>query len=208
MKKIVCLIAAIVMTASFFLSTAYAHEVHALTRQEAEALMDAFYSLEFDEAWECKEFQKENARRTREWEKEYGPHGHWQGNVTAAYVLAYGMMPTYDAPYADPLAALPGSENLPEIVARTLAMDAVAKVEDRLSHSVLESMESAWGFFYSRDLDWFWEPSGTWVFSWYSNEGKLACMAYVSDCEAKAAIVFDYLDRTPDDEGIHMFTEF
>ena len=32
-------------------------------------------------------------------------------------------------------------------------------------------------------------------------------MAYVSDCEAKATIVFDYLDRTSDDEGIHMFTE-
>ena len=33
-------------------------------------------------------------------------------------------------------------------------------------------------------------------------------MAYVSDISAKATIVFDYLDRTPDDEGIHIFTDF
>ncbi len=207
MKKIVSLIMAIIMTASFFLSSAYAED-HALTRQEAEALMESFERLEFDEAWEWKEFQKENARRTREWEKEYGPHGRWQGDVIASYVLAYGMMPTYDAPYADPLAALPGLDNLPEIAARSLAMDAVENVEKRLPRSVLESMESVWGFYYSHDLDWFWEPSGTWIFCWYSNEGKLVCMAYVSDCEAKATIVFDYIDRTPDDEGIHIYTEF
>lgn len=205
MKKTICLIAAI-LTMAFSLPFAQAETI-SLSQVEAIAMMDAFESLDFDEAWEWKEFQKENARRTREWETEYGPHGRWQGDVTAAYVLAYGVMPTYDAPYADPLVALPGTDNLPEIVARSLAMDAVAKVEKRLPRSVLENMESTWGFYYSRDLDWFWEPSGTWVFSWYQ-EGKQACMAYVSDTDARVTIVFDYLDRTPDDEGIHIYTEF
>lgn len=205
MKKTICLIAAI-LTMAFSLPFAQAETI-SLSQVEAIAMMDAFESLDFDEAWEWKEFQKENARRTREWETEYGPHGRWQGDVTTAYVLAYGVMPTYDAPYADPLAALPGTDNLPEIVARSLAMDAVAKVEKRLPRSVLENMESTWGFYYSRDLDWFWEPSGTWVFSWYQ-EGKQACMAYVSDTDARVTIVFDYLDRTPDDEGIHIYTEF
>ena len=205
MKKIICLIAAI-LTMAFSLSCSHV-ELVSLSWEEANAMMDAFESQDFDEAWEWKEFQKENARRTKEWEKEYGKHTRWQGDVTAAYVLAYGMMPTYDAPYADPLAALPGTDNLPEIVARTLAMDAMAMVEKRLPRSVLENMESTWSFYYSRDLDWFWEPSGTWVFSWYQ-EGKQVCMAYVSDTAARATIVFDYLDRTPDDEGIHIYTEF
>ena len=33
-------------------------------------------------------------------------------------------------------------------------------------------------------------------------------MAYVSDTAARVTIVFDYLDRTPDDEGIHIYTDF
>ena len=205
MKKIICLIAAI-LTMAFSLSCSHA-ELVSISWEEANAMMDAFESLNFDEAWEWKEFQKENARRTREWETEYGPHGRWQGDVTAAYVLAYGVMPTYDAPYADPLAALPGSDNLLESVARTIAIDAVAKVEYRLHHSMLENLESTWTFYYSRDLDWFWDPAGTWVFSWYQ-EGKLVCMAYVSDTVARVTIVFDYLDRTPDEEGIHVYTDF
>lgn len=205
MNKVFCMIAAIVLMA-FSLPFAQAETV-SLSRKEAFATMDAFESLDFDEAWEWKEFQKENTRRTKEWEKEYGKHTRWQGDVLAAYVLAYGMMPTYDAPYADPLAALPGSDNLLESVARTIAIDAVAKVEYRLPHSMLENLESTWTFYYSRDLDWFWEPSGTWVFSWYQ-EGKLVCMAYVSDTTACVTIVFDYLDSTPDDEGIHVYTDF
>ena len=205
MNKIFCMIAAIVLMV-FSLPCSHA-ELVSLSWEEANAMMDAFESQDFDEAWEWKEFQKENARCTKEWEEEYGKHTRWQGDVTAAYVLTYGVMPTYDAPYADPLAALPGTDNLPEIVARTLAMDAVAKVEKRLPRSVLENMESTWGFYYSRDLDWFWEPSGTWIFSWYQ-EGKQACMAYISDIATRATIVFDYLDRTPDDEGIHIYTEF
>ena len=205
MNRIICLIAAI-LTMAFSLPFSQA-ETSSLSREEAIAMMDAFENLDFDEAWEWKEFQKENARRTKEWEKEYGKHTRWQGDVTAAYVLAYGMMPTYDAPYADPLAALPGTDNLPEIVARSLAMDAVAKVEKRLPYSVLENLESTWGFYYSSDLDWFWDPAGTWIFSWYQ-KGKQVCMVYVSDTAARVTIVFDYLDRTPDDEGIQIYTEF
>ena len=205
MNKIFCMIAAIVLMA-FSLPFAQAKTI-SISRKEAIAMMDAFESLNFDEAWEWKEFQKENARRTKEWEKEYGRHTRWQGNVTAAYVLAYGMMPTYDAPYADPLAVMPGPDGLGEAVARSLAMDAVSKMEKRLPRADLENMEYTWQYCYSRDLDWFWDPAGTWIFSWYQ-EGKLVCMAYVSDTAARPNIVFDYLDRTPDDEGIHVYTDF
>ena len=128
--------------------------------------------------------------------------------MLAAYVMAYGVMPTYDAATANPLAVLPGSDTLGEAAARAIAMDAVAKVENRLSKTALDAMESTWGFYYSHDLDWFWEPSGTWVFRWFSPEGALVCMAYVNDRQAKVTIVFDYLDRTPDEEGIHIYTEF
>ena len=80
--------------------------------------------------------------------------------------------------------------DVPMVIALNM-MDAVEKAEERLPCAVLENMESTWAFYYSRDLDWFWEPSGTWIFSWFSNEGKLACMAYVSDRQAKATVVFD-----------------
>ena len=145
MKNVICLISVIVMMAFSF---PYAcAESASLSWKEANALMDAFESLDFDEAWEWKEYQKENTCRTREWEAEYGPLGRWQGDTLAAYALAYGVMPTHDAPYAEPLAALPGTDNLPEIVARTIAMDAVEKVVDRLPRAVLENMESTWGFY-------------------------------------------------------------
>lgn len=71
MKKTICLIAAI-LTMAFSLPFAQAETI-SLSQVEAIAMMDAFESLDFDEAWEWKEFQKENARRTREWETEYGP---------------------------------------------------------------------------------------------------------------------------------------
>lgn len=205
MNRIICLIAAI-LTMAFSLPFTQAETI-SLSREEAIAMMDAFESLNFDETWEWKEFQKENARRTKEWEKEYGGHTRWQGDVLATYVLAYGMMPTYDVPYADPLAVMPGPDTLGEAVARSLAMDAVTKTEKRLPRADLETMEYTWEYCYSRDLDWFWDPAGTWIFSWYQ-EGKLVCMAYVSDTAARVTIVFDYLDRTPDDEGIHIYTDF
>ena len=199
------MIAAILLMA-FSLPFANA-ETTSLSLEEANALMDTFENLEFDEAWEWKEFQKENARHTNEWEEKYGRNNRWQGEVTATYVLAYGMMPTHDAPYANPLAALPGSDTLGEAMARSLAMDAVAKVEKRLPREELETMEYTWEYCYSRDLDWFWDPAGTWIFAWYQ-EGKKVCIVYVSDTDARVTIVFDYLDRTPDDEGIHIYTEF
>ena len=205
MKKTVCLFAAIVLMA-FSLSFAQAETI-SLSREEAITMMDAFEILDLYEAWEWKEFQKENARRTKEWEEKYGQITRWQGDITAAYVLTYGMMPTHDAPYANPLAVLPGPDTLGEAAVLSLAMDAVAKVEKRLPRADLEVMEYTWEYCYSRNLDWFWDPAGTWIFSWYQ-EGKQVCMAYVSDSQAKVTIVFDYLDRTPDDEGIHIYTEF
>ena len=205
MHRIICLIASI-LTMAFSLPFAQAETI-SLSQEEAIAMMDAFESLEFEEAWEWKEFQKENVRHTKEWEEKYGRNTRWQGDVTAAYVLAYGMMPTHDAPYANPLSVLPGPDTMGEAVARSLAMDAVAKVEERLPRSVIENLESSWGFYYSRDLDWFWDPAGTWIFAWYQ-EGKQVCVVYVSDTAARVTIVFDYLDRTPDDEGIHIYTEF
>ncbi len=205
MNRIICLIAAI-LTMAFSLPFTQAETI-SLSREKAIAIMDAIESLDFDETWESKEFQKENARRTKEWEKEYGRHTRWQGDVTAAYVMAYGMMPTYDTPYADPLAVMPGPDSLGEAAARSLAMDAVTKVEKRLTRAILENKECTWEYCYSRDLDWFWDPAGTWIFSWYQ-EKKLVCMAYVSDKAARVTIVFDYLDRTPDDEGVHIYTDF
>ena len=153
MNRIICLIAAI-LTMAFSLPFTQAETI-SLSREEAIAMMDAFESLNFDETWEWKEFQKENARRTKEWEKEYGGHTRWQGDVLATYVLAYGMMPTYDVPYADPLAVMPGPDTLGEAVARSLAMDAVTKTEKRLPRADLETMEYTWEYCYSRDLDWF-----------------------------------------------------
>ena len=173
MNRILCMIAAIVLMA-FSLPFGNA-EMTSLSLEEANAIMDAFENLEFDEAWEWKEFQKQNACHTKEWETKFGRDTRWQGDVTAAYVLAYGMMPTHDAPYANPLAVLPGPDTLSETVARSLAMDAVAKVEKRLPRADLETMEYTWEYCYSRDLDWFWDPAGTWVFGWYQ-EGKQACI--------------------------------
>ena len=206
MKRMFCWIAAVV-TMAFSFTAAFADSIR-LTQEEAYLLMDALEHKEFSADWQRKEFEKENALHTREWEKEFGKHTRWQGDVLAAYVMAYGVMPTYSAATANPLAVLPGPDTLSEAAARAIAMDAVAKVENRLSKTALDAMESTWGFYYSRDLDWFWEPSGTWVFRWFSPEGALVCMAYVSDRPAKVTIVFDYLDRTPDEEGIHIYTEF
>ena len=82
MKKTVCLFAAIVLMA-FSLSFAQAETI-SLSREEAITMMDAFEILDLYEAWEWKEFQKENARRTKEWEEKYGQITRWQGDITAA----------------------------------------------------------------------------------------------------------------------------
>lgn len=181
---------------------------NALSLQDAFSLMDAYESRAFESVWEQQALEKENARHTGEWEKEYGRFTRWQGNVTAAYVRAYGFMPSHDTLSVNPLCILPGKDSLPVSVARSLASKAVAKVEKRLPREKLDSMFSTWEYCVSRELGWFWNPLGTWVFSWYDAADKLACRAYVDDCAAKVTIVFIYLDRTPDDEGIKIYTKF
>ena len=181
---------------------------NALSLQDAFTLMDAYESREFESVWEQRALEKENARHTGEWEKEYGRFTRWQGDVTAAYVRAYGFMPSHDTLSVNPLCILPGKDSLPVSVARNLASQAVAKVEKRLAREKLDSMFSTWEYCVSRELGWFWNPLGTWVFSWYDVADKLACRAYVDDCAAKVTIVFIYLDRTPDDEGIKIYTKF
>ena len=181
---------------------------NALSLQDAFTLMDAYESREFESVWEQRALEKENARHTGEWEKEYGRFTRWQGDVTAAYVRAYGFMPSHDSLSVNPLCILPGKDSLPVSVSRNLAAQAVAKVEKRLPREKLDSMFSTWEYCVSRELGWFWNPLGTWVFSWYDAADKLACRAYVDDCAAKVTIVFIYLDRTPDDEGIKIYTKF
>lgn len=181
---------------------------NALSLQDAFTLMDAYESREFESVWEQRALEKENARHTGEWEKEYGRFTRWQGDVTAAYVRAYGFMPSHDSLSVNPLCILPGKDSLPVSVARNLASQAVANVEKRLPREKLDSMFSTWEYCVSRELGWFWNPLGTWVFSWYDAADKLACRAYVDDCAAKVTIVFIYLDRTPDDEGIKIYTKF
>ena len=180
-----------------------------LSWKEACNLMDQFED-QYQGKQERKALEKENAQRTREWEKEYGHHLRWQGDLTAEYMQKYGMMPTYNAPYANPMAVIPGPDTLGVDAARTLAMEAVLKVEPRLTRSKLETMFSTWEFCYSRDLGWFWEPTGTWYFAWYSDTDKIVCNAYVSDCDRKVTIVFDHLDcHDPyDDSGLMVFTDF
>ena len=181
---------------------------NALSLQDAFTLMDAYESREFESVWEQRALEKENARHTGEWEKEYGRFTRWQGDVTAAYVRAYGFMPSHDTLSVNPLCILPGKDSLPVSVSRNLAAQAVAKVEKRLPREKLDCMFSTWEYCVSRELGWFWNPLGTWVFSWYDAADKLACRAYVDDCAAKVTIVFIYLDRTPDDEGIKIYTKF
>ena len=64
MNRIICLIAAI-LTMAFSLPFTQAETV-SLSREKAIAIMDAIESLDFDETWESKEFQKENARRKQD----------------------------------------------------------------------------------------------------------------------------------------------
>ena len=74
MKRMFCLIAAVVMMA-FSFSGAFADSVR-LTQEEAYLLMDALENKAFSAAWQRKEFEKENALHTREWEKgAVGPRG-------------------------------------------------------------------------------------------------------------------------------------
>lgn len=175
-----------------------------LSWPEACVLMDRMQQI--DEALA----QQENFRHTMEWETQYGDHTLWQGDLTAAYAQRYGMMPTLYLPYANPLAVFPGSDTLGEEAARELATEAVLSVEPRFTARDLETMLSSWTFFYSRDLAWFWDDQGTWIFTWYDEAADPVCSAYVSDPRKKVTIVFDRLDCIDpySDAGMQVFTEF
>ena len=183
-------------------------EKNALALQDAFSLMDAYESRAFESIWERKALEKENAQHTRDWEKEYGRYTRWQGNVTAAYVRAYGFMPSHDTLSVNPLSVLPHQESLSLTEAYELAAKAVSRKEKRLPREKLDKYFYAWEYCVSRELDWFWSPLGTWLISWYDTADRLICCAYVDDCARKVTIVFDYLDRTPDDEGIKIFKNF
>ena len=76
-------------------------------------------------------------------------------------------------PYANPLAVFPGEETLGEEEARKLAAEAILSVEPRFTAHDLETMLSSWTFYYSRDLAWFWDDQGTWVFTWYDDAAEI-----------------------------------
>ena len=175
-----------------------------LTWKDACVLMDRMKQA--DEA----QAQQENTRHTLDWELQYGDHTLWQGDLTAAYVQRYGMMPTLYLPYANPLAVFPGSETIGEEAARKLAVEAILSVEPRFTAHDLETMFSSWTFYFSRDLAWFWDDHGTWIFTWYDEAINPVCSAYVSDSQGKVTIVFDRLDCGDpySDAGMQVFTDF
>ena len=181
-----------------------AADVIPLSWQEASLLMDHMDQLDEGET------QQDNFRNTMDWEQKYGDHTLWQGDLTAAYVQRYGMMPTLYLPYANPLAVFPGEDTLGVDAARKLAKEAVLQSDTRYSAKELESMFSSWTFYYSRDLAWFWDDQGTWLFTWYNDDAEPVCSAYVSDTQKKVTIIFDRLDcHDPySDAGLKVFTDF
>ena len=201
MKKIMLIVLLTLLCSLPLLSCA---DTLPLSWQEACLLMDQMQQA--DEA----QIQQENFRYTLEWEIQYGDHTLWQGDLTAAYVQRYGMMPTFYMPYANPLAVFPGEETMGEEAARKLAAEAILSVEPRFTAHDLETMLSSWTFYYSRDLAWFWDDQGTWVFTWYDDAANLICSAYISDPQKKVTIVFDRLDCNDpySDAGMKVFTEF
>ena len=205
-KQFCCCLSAFLLI--FTINSFSLAESSPLSLHDAYHLMDAFESREYESVWEKKALEKENDQHTREWQKEYGPYTRWQGDVTAAYVQAYGFMPSHDALSVNPLSVLPHRESLSLPEAYELAAKAVARKEKRLPREKLDKYFYTWEYCVSRELDWFWAPLGTWIISWYDTADCLICRAYVDDCARKVTIVFDYLDRTPDDEGIKIFKNF
>ena len=205
-KQFCCCLSAFILI--FFINSCALAESSLLSLRDAYHLMDAFESREYESIWEKKNLEKENTQHTREWEKEYGPYTRWQGDVTAAYVQAYGFMPSHDALSVNPLSVLPHRESLSLLEVYELAAKAVSRKEKRLPREKLDKYFYTWEYCVSRELDWFWAPLGTWIISWYDTADRLICRAYVDDCARKVTIVFDYLERTPDDEGIKIFKNF
>ena len=180
----------------------------ALTKEGAYDLMDRMEEIRADAAL-CKIVENENARHTREWEKEYGRNTRWDGDVMAEYVLAYGMMPTHNAPYANPLAVYPDHARLSIDAVKQIAKEAVMSVDSRLTEARLERMRCIWEFDYCRNLDWFWTEDGPWIITWYDRE-EIVCRAYLRDTNGEPTAVFVYLDcHDPyTDDGLAIYTVF
>ena len=184
-------------------------EKHALTHQEAIALMDAMENIYCSEDADIRSIQHENEAHTREWEKKYGNHVRWNGDITADYVLEYGMMPTHDTPYANPLAVYPDHAVLAIDEAKAIGKKAVSSVETRLTAEKLDQLTCLWEFCYSRDLGWWWTYDGTWAISWFDGN-TLICRAYLRDADGKPAIVFVHLDNDDpySDDGVITYSGF
>lgn len=205
MKKFLVLITALLFFAAPLGSLA---EPHALTKEEASILMDRMTEIDADEHLR-KTVESENTQHTREWEKEHGKNTRWNGDVIADYVLTYGMMPTHNAPYANPLAVYPDQARLTIDMAKQIAREAVLAVENRLTEEKLSTLQCIWEFDYCRDLDWFWTEDGTWIITWYGSEG-LVCRAFLRDTDGQPTVVFIYLDcHDPySDDGLAIYTAF
>ena len=206
MKKVLLLLIALTLCAAPLNSLA---ERRALSRQEAASLMDAMEKIYCAEDVDIRSIQRENEQHTREWEKKYGYHVRWDGEVMADYVLEYGMMPTYNAPYANPLAVYPDDAKLTIQEAKHIAAQAVSSVEDRLPADRLDSLTCLWEFDYCRDLGWWWTYDGTWIITWFDGE-EIICRAFLRDADGKPTIVFIYLDdHDPySDDGVAVYTDF
>ena len=206
MKKIMLLLIALILCAVSPLSIA---ERHALSQQEAVALMDAMSETYCLDDADFRAVQRENEQHTREWEKKLGKHSRWDGNVMADYVLEYGMMPTHDAPYANPLAVYPDDAKLTIPEAKQIAAEAVSSVEDRLPTEKLDGLTCLWEFDYCRDLGWWWTYDGTWIITWL-HENQIVSRAFLRDADGKPTIVFIYLDDHDlySDDGVAFYTDF
>ena len=206
MKKLLSLLIALILCAAPPVSLA---ERRALSRQEAVALMDAMSETYCLDDADFRAVQRENEQHTREWEKKYGYHIRWDGDLMADYVLAYGMMPTFDAPYANPLAVYPDDAKLTIPEAKRIAAQAVSSVEDRLPAEKLDGLTCLWEFDYCRDLGWWWTYDGTWIITWFDGNA-IVSRAFLRDADGKPTIVFIYLDdHDPySDDGVTVYTDF
>ena len=184
-------------------------ERRALSHQEAIELMNKMDERYFAEDADMRSLQKENTKHTREWEKIYGRHVRWNGDRIADYVLQYGMMPTYDIPYANPIAVYPDNARITIEEAKQIAKTAVASVDERLPEKRLDELNRLWEFDYCRDLGWWWTYDGTWIITWYDGN-TIVSRAFLRDADGKPTIVFTYLDNNDpySDDGVVAYTSF
>ena len=206
MKKAMSVLIVLILCVAPLVSLA---ERRALSHQEAIELMNKMDELYYAEDADMRSLQNENAKHTREWEKTYGRHGRWNGDRIADYVLQYGMMPTYDIPYANPIAVYPDNANITIKEAKQVAKTAVASVEGRLPEKKLDELTCLWEFDYCRDLGWWWTYDGTWIITWYDGD-TIVSRAFLRDADGKPTIVFIYLDNNDpySDDGVMTYTNF